>query len=305
MKLTAGILAHKDEKYLLRCLETLTVQEGLGELGKNWQIVIRDNATPDKTYLFDAQKQFPQVMFLMNGDNAGFSRGHNDIIRRYPAEFHAVLNNDILYNPDFLQKLLKTLEENPRFGSSTGKLLYWDYGGHPEKTNIIDSCGIHMSKAHAFVDRGQGEEDTAFTPNDYDTPGVCFGGSGAAVLYRRESLEAVQENGNYYDERMFMYKEDIDLAYRLMVQGHFCLYVPEAIAWHHRTTSVPRNKRSMREKIGSAAHESLLLRKHRKQWSFSTRWCTMLRQYGKWFYLLIFEPKVFFAARKLLREIST
>jgi GT2 family glycosyltransferase len=341
MKLTAGILTFNDATYIFRCLETLVVQEGLGKLNRDWQIVIHDNASPDSAYLDDIEMQFPQVILVRGKENLGFGKGHNKIMSAFPAEFHAVLNNDVLFNPDFLRKLLKALEDNSRFGSSTGKLLYWDFGGHPEKTNIIDSCGLEMTKSHAFIDRGQGKKDTAFTPpngrsseqapNGFNTPGVCFGGSGAAVVYRRTALETVgyerrsrdssfdklrtgsvpaaEEQDNvhpeFFDERMFMYKEDVDLAYRLVSQGHFCLFVPDAVGWHNRTTSVPRRKRSMREKIGSAAHESFILKKHQKQWSFGARCRTLLRQSCKWAYLFIFETKVFFGARKLLRDIST
>lgn len=318
MLLTAGLLTYNDGKYARRCLETLVTQTNLGELGKDWQIVVLDNDSPDKEYLDEIEEKFPQVTLIRGDENAGFGKGHNRIMQEFPAEFHAVLNNDVLYSPDFCVKLLNALKEQPKFGSATGKLLRWDFGGHPEKTNIIDSCGMHMTASHAFVDRGQGKEDTAFTANDFDAPDVCFGGSGAATIYRRTSLEAVKichakhvmlslskhEAAQFFDERMFMYKEDVDLAYRLMSQGHFCLFVPDAVAWHARTTSKPRRQRSRKERTQSAAHESLILKKHEKQWSLRTRFLTGFRQFHKWLYLLIFEPRVYFGARRLLKKIS-
>lgn len=170
-----------------------------------------------------------------------------------------------------------------------------------------------MTKAHAFKDRGQGQQDTARPcptgwssgrANAFDMPDVCFGGTGAATVYRRTALEEVAENGHFFDERMFMYKEDIDLAYRLLSAGHLCLFVPDAVAWHARTTSKSRRKCSKQERIWSAAHESLILRKHRHQWSRSTTIRTAVRQWCKWLYLLIFEPHVFLGARKLLRRLT-
>jgi len=164
---------------------------------------------------------------------------------------------------------------------------------------------MHMSKAHAFSDRGHGKEDTAFTPKPYDAPDICFGGSAAATVYRRSALEAAAENGTFFDEKIFMYKEDVDLSYRLMSKGHFCIFVPSAIAWHARSTRGSRRKRSLKERTWSAANENYLLRKHKYQWSLTTKILTSMRQCGKWTYLLLFEPKVFFGARKLLKDLIT
>jgi len=61
------------------------------------------------------------------------------------------------------------------------------------------------------------------------------------TLYRAEALERVAyrcRNGRveYFDELMFMYKEDADLSYRLQLAGYSCRYTPDAIAFHDRTT---------------------------------------------------------------------
>jgi len=304
MLLTAGLLTYNDGKYAKRCLETLVSQTGLGELGKDWQIVVLDNSSNDKKFLDEIEKEFPNVILEKEEENHGFGKGHNLIINRHPADFHAVLNIDVLFNPDFLHKLIGALKDHPHFGSSTGKLLQWNFDGRPEKTNIVDSTGIEMTIAHAFKDRDQGKIDTAFTPNEHDAPGVVFGGSGAATIYRRTALEEVAMGEQYFDERMFMYKEDVDLAYRLVSNGNFCLYVPSAIAWHDRTAGslTGRRKRLINERTYSAAHETIILRKHKRQWSRLTRFLTSTRQFYKWFYLLLFEPRVFFGARKIIKN---
>ena len=299
MKLTAGILVHRDEKYLSRCLETLTKQEGLGQIGTDWQIVVRDNAAPDKAYIEDAQRHFPDVVFLMNEDNAGYSRGHNDIARRFPADFHAILNNDVLYEPNFLSNILQALE-NTQYGSGAGKLLKWDFEGSPEKSNVIDTVGIAATKSHQFKDLGQGEEDHG----QFDNNCKRFGASGAAVIYRRSDLEQVKYEGDeFYDETMFMYKEDCDLSERLVAIGKPCIYVPEARAWHDRTASgmIKRSERSVRERSGSAAHQTVILKKHLKWLPFSIRLRAILRDCIRWCFLMIREPMIFFKARKILR----
>ncbi|HLC76320.1 MAG TPA: glycosyltransferase [Candidatus Peribacterales bacterium] len=300
MRLTAGTLVHRDEKYLARCLETLVAQEGIGELGKEWQIIVRDNGAPEKGYIEEAKGKFPQIIFLMNEENTGFAHGHNEIIRRYPAEFHAVLNNDILFTPDFLAKITNGLQANSTYGSATGKLLHWHFGGNPERTNIIDTVGIGITKNHRFFDRGQGEEDRS----QYDGERTRFGGSGAAVIYRKSDLEKVKYEGNeYFDETMFMYKEDCDLAERLVAIGKPCLVIPEAHAWHDRTASstIKRSMRSKRERTASAAHHSIIIMKHWQWFPLGMRIRILFYEILRWKFLFFCEPSIFFAAWKLWR----
>ncbi len=294
--LTASLLTHNSEKWARKCLETLVSQESLGE----FQIVCLDNASSDKTYINELEKDFSEVIFIKEDENLGFSKGHNKIIREYPATYHAVLNVDAIFESDFLYKLTKALEDNPNFGSATGKLFRWDFGCNPEKTEIIDSAGIAMTSSHKFYDRGQGREESEPISDEYDYYDICFGGTGAAVIYRRDAIEEC----GLFDEKMFMYKEDIDLAYKLMKNERFCIFVPDAIGWHARSTNISRKKRSKQERIYSAAHESLILKKHKKDCTLKTRLLTFARQIIKWTYLLIIEPQVFFGARKLLKELS-
>lgn len=301
MRLTAGILTYNDQKYLPRCLETLTASQGLGELSKDWKIVILDNGSKDIEYLLEAKQQYPMIDFLLERENNGFGKGHNIIMRRFPALFHAVLNNDVLFSPDYLSLLLHSLDANPKFGSSTGKLLWWDLGGNPERTMIIDSTGVGVTKDHAFFDRGQGEIDKG----QYDANRECFGASGAAALYRRSTLEEISYgNGEYFDETMFMYKEDCDIAERLIAIGKPCLYVPNAILWHNRTasTNLPREKRSERERTGSAAHHGWIIAKHWHWFPWSIRVRIILRECLRRTFILFFEPSLFFRAWKMTWE---
>jgi len=281
----------------------------------SWQVICLDNASNNRIELVRLEKRFPQVRFLREEKNCGFACSHNRIMRAFPADFHAVLNPDLLLTSDFLAKLLGALEHNPRYGSAVGKLLWWNIGGAPERTNIIDSVGIGVSKSHAFCDIGQGKEDHG----QYDVPEERFGGSGAAVVYRRSALEDSAYYGHaeerdvsqhagleFFDETMFLYKEDVDLAYRLLVTGHSCLSVPDALAWHARSLGKRRNRsrRPLQKRIFSAAHESLLLRKHALWWPRRIRLLTSLRQCERWLYLLICEPRVFFGARRLLQKLK-
>lgn len=316
MRLTVGILTHNSEHVASRCLETVVAQTGVGTLNHDWQVISLDNASNNRIELIRLEKRFPQVRFLRQERNIGFGRGHNTIMRMFPADFHAVLNCDVLLTPDFLEQLLRSLDEQPQYGSAIGKLLQWNFGRTEERSTTIDSVGIGVTKSHAFFDIGQGtplrlsgSAGKAENKETFNEPEERFGGSGAAVLYRRSALEEVAyeapEGPEFFDETMFLYKEDIDLAYRLLSSGHPCLYVPHAVAWHARTmgTGQKRQRRPSLQRAWSAAHELLILRKHRCYCPLDIRMRTALRQCGKWLYLVTLEPRVFFSARKLLRSL--
>jgi GT2 family glycosyltransferase len=314
MQMTIGIITYNSEKFATRCLETLVSQGGLGKLGTDWQIVCLDNASKNRIEIARLEQKLKDVRFLKEETNLGFGRAHNLIMRMFPAEFHAVLNVDILFSPNFLEKLLEGLKKEPHAGSAIGKLFRWDLGGNPEKTSYIDSVGLGVTKNHAFFDIGQGKPDC----EEWNVPAKRFGGSAAAILYRRSALEIISygschaeesaEGGRLeaFDETMFMYKEDIDLAYRLITAGYSCLYVPSALAWHARGVGKghKRRNRSEKERTWSTAHETLLLKKHRSWWPRKIQRSTQIRQCVRWIYLFLLEPRVFFGSRRLLKALE-
>ncbi len=84
-----------------------------------------------------------------------------------------------------------------------------------------------------------------------------LGPSGAAGVYRLSGLEKIKVNNQYFDELMFMYKEDCDLDYRLFLAGYKSLYVSEAVIYHDRTVfsrgendlKVVLNRKSKNKKV--------------------------------------------------------
>ena len=81
-------------------------------------------------------------------------------------------------------------------------------------------------------DRGENERDEG----QFDRDEEVFGVSGAALVARREALESVELDGQYLDESFHMYKEDVDLCWRLRLAGWECWYVAGAVAYHARTS---------------------------------------------------------------------
>jgi hypothetical protein len=138
-------------------------------------------------------------------------------------------NSDAQLARGYLDTLVAALESDPRAASATGKLVYDDAGAR-----FIDSAGIALGR-HALrpLDRGHRERDAG----QFDRAEQIFGPSGAAALFRREALAPMT---GPFDEDLFAYDADVDLAWRLSRLGWHHLYVPRAIAFHRRRTAASK-----------------------------------------------------------------
>jgi GT2 family glycosyltransferase len=68
----------------------------------------------------------------------------------------------------------------------------------------------------------------------YDCEEEVFGACAGGALYRRAALEAIRlPGGDIFDSRLWMYLEDVDLAWRLQLGGFCCVYAPGAVVHHH------------------------------------------------------------------------
>ncbi len=249
-KLTVGVVVFNSGKYLPYCLKSLSEQTM-----SDFRIVIQDNTGGKSDDAEWIRTHYPDIQ-VIESENIGFAKAHNNILRETMGLYYLALNPDMIFEPTFIENMMKALEQDKEAVAVSGKIYRWDFEKRDEKdqgkTKTIDTTGLRALKNHRFEDRGQGEEDKG----QYDKALDIFGTSGAAALYRRDALEEVafiHKDGTreYFDELMYMYKEDIDLAYRLQWAGHRAIFAPDAIAYHDRTTQFAGGARSMRNILKS------------------------------------------------------
>lgn len=227
-KLFIGFITYGESsfKYLPFFLESLFTQSY-----KDFSVVALDNSenfNKNSDYIID---KYPQIKLLKSDKNIGFARAYNKMIgeaSKNGADYFLALNPDTLLEKDMLEKMLLFIEKNDSLGSLSPRVMSWDFK-NKKKTDIIDTCGIELSSALSFSDIGQGEKYFE------DRKIKILGPSGAVALYRMSALEKVSENGQYFDELMFMYKEDCDLAYRLYLAGFKSDCIKDAVVYHDRT----------------------------------------------------------------------
>lgn len=237
-KVSINIVAWNSMKYLPELMRSIREQTF-----RDFSVLVIDNASTDGVVDF-LREEYPEVTVLRNFNNTGFAPAHNQGIkyamsnwRNEPlAERYVLVTNpDIIFTPKFLETLVARADAAPSTASFGGKLLRVMRQGEGElietvRTDVIDSTGLRIMRNRRSVDRGQGEHDTG----QYDRDTDIFGVSGALVLYRASSLDAVRVGEEYFDHDFFAYKEDTDLAWRFQLQGLGSLFVPEAVAYHFR-----------------------------------------------------------------------
>ncbi len=308
-RVAVGTIVYNSGKYLPYFLKSV-VNQDYG----NFEIVIQDNTNGASKDLSWIHKNYPKIKTIKS-ENIGFGASHNNMIKNSEGEYYLALNPDMIFEKNFISELVKALNANPQAASATGKLRHWNFANAdlPDRgrTDLIDTTGLLFLQNHRFEDRGQGQIDEG----QFDQPEEIFGASGAAVIYRRRSLNEVTYQEEYFDELMFMYKEDIDLAYRLQWAGFKCLYTPTANAYHDRTAEkegkksnltsilIGRKGKSKTIKKWSYLNHQILLRKNfDSRFSFKTKFKTRLFQILSHLYLLLHEPFLL-AQRRKLRQL--
>lgn len=222
------------EKYIPYLFKSLREQKF-----QDFELWILDNGSADATVsLIEKELQtFKQPHRLIKKEkNVGFAPGHNELFRESvdTAEYVVLLNQDMMLDPGFLEKLFYFAQAHSDAGAISGRLMKWAF---PQKTNIIDSLGLKAFRNHRVIDMNGGE---VWRSVDDDVEAIeVFGVSGALPMYRTEALKEVSYNGNVFDEDFFSYKEDVDLAWRLREAGWFAFSVLDAVVYHDRSASGP------------------------------------------------------------------
>jgi N-acetylglucosaminyl-diphospho-decaprenol L-rhamnosyltransferase len=194
--------------------------QSLREQSRPVDVVVVDNGSADDSPAL-VREQFPEVTLLELGSNLGFGPALNRVVQEHPGDPLILLNNDVECEPRFVEALLDTAAEGVH--SVAGVLV------QEQAPELIDSAGVVADRTLMGFDYLHGEPlDDALTAAD------PLGPTGGAALYDRAAFEAV----GGFDERIFLYYEDLDLALRMAAAGASCRLAGEARALHAYSASL-------------------------------------------------------------------
>ena len=192
----------------------------LREQSRPIDVVVVDNGSSDDSPAL-LRDEFPEVTVLALERNIGFGPALNRAVAEHRADPLILLNSDVECEPRFVEALLDTAAEGVQ--SVAGVLL------QERSPGTIDSAGVVADRTLMGFDYLHGEPvEAAIAAPD------PLGPTGGAALYDRAAFEAV----GGFDERIFLYYEDLDLALRMAAAGARCRLAPAATALHAYSASL-------------------------------------------------------------------
>lgn len=199
--------------YIERCLEAIQAQTVPFR-----RVILIDNGSEDSAvYTTLGVRLGIEVLHMER--NLGFAAANNlGVAHAQDCEYVALVNPDAFLEPDWLEQMLIGAR---RYGSaaSFASILYMDHD-----PRLLDGAGdiYHVSGLAWRAEHGR---DARYAPTvDCEVFSACA----AAAMYRRSSFLAV----GGFDERFFCYVEDVDLGFRLLLEGFSCVLVHAARARH-------------------------------------------------------------------------
>lgn len=194
------------------------------------RVVVADNGSTDGSVEAFRERYGTRITLIENGANLGFGAGANRAIAASSAPFVLLLNPDAVLEDGAVAELLAFMERHPRCAMAGPTILESD-------GRVAESCGEFDTWTGAFL-RSSAWGDlppfrryangAALRAWDYRSERRVDLVIGAVTMLRRSALDDV----GFFDERFFMYHEEVDLAHRIADAGYETWFVPQARAVH-------------------------------------------------------------------------
>ncbi|HET6572062.1 MAG TPA: glycosyltransferase family 2 protein [Fimbriiglobus sp.] len=206
------IVNYNGAKHLPACLSALERQSVPRD---RFEVVVVDNASADGSADL-VRERSPWVKLVPLDRNAGFAGGTNIAARHARGRLLVLLNNDTVPDPYWLEELLRVADENPGKAAAS-KLVF----AHDSRT--INSAGLFLLRDGRGADRGFRQQDVG----QFEVGGPVFAGCGAAV-----AIPAPPPGRPVFDERYFVYYEDLNAGWQAQLRGQGCVYAPRSLVRH-------------------------------------------------------------------------
>jgi GT2 family glycosyltransferase len=200
----AVIVNWNGKAWLPACLDSLAAQTRRPD-----EVIVVDNGSTDGS---------AELATIKLPTNTGFAVACNRGVAATDADYVALVNNDVVLAPDWIEQMARALETRPDAASVACKMVDYD------DPSVIYDTGDLLRRDGAADQRGRFLRDDG----RWDTPGEVWGACAGAALYRRDAFS----KAGGFDETFFAYLEDVDLGLKLRLAGYTCRYEPRAVARH-------------------------------------------------------------------------
>ena len=248
-EVTAIVVSYNGRDVLARCLAALDAER--------YEVIVVDNASTDGSPDL-VRDEFPAVTLIEAGENIGFGAANNLALRQASGSYYALVNSDAWALGDGLDVLVEFAASNPSYGIVGPRLVSED--GSVQKS-VRGFPSVWRLCTEYFFLRKLAPWSRTFNAFygagfDYSTVREADWLMGAALVVRREVIDQV----GGFDERFFLFSEEVDLCFRAQAAGWKTVYTPDASFVHLGGASTrPNWSRMYREQLRGHV---LFLEKH-------------------------------------------
>jgi len=246
MVLSVIIVSYQVKYFLEQCL--FSVEKALQGIGET-EVIVVDNHSQDGSVEYLLPK-FPGVKFLAQTENLGFSRANNRALTQAKGKYILFLNPDTILPEDFFRICLSFMDKTPGIGAAgfrmvdgSGRFLKESRRGFPTPwTSFCKLSGLTALFPHSRLLAGY---YLGHLPERQTLPAPIL--SGACMCVSQEVLEKT----GAFDERFFMYAEDIDLSHRIEQKGFTNYYIADTTILHFKGESTHKDAQYIKRFYGA------------------------------------------------------
>ncbi len=274
------IVNYNNYQYTIECLKSLSIQTY-----QNFEVLLVDNGSKFNLYmkLKEELNQFRNLLninLIKNNRNLYFGAGNNKAIKIANGEYICLLNNDVVVERDFLEKMVDFLEKHPDAGMITPKIKFY------ENKQVIWNAGafINFRTTKIVKNRGFLEHDPMNQKyNEIETIGYA---PGTALFLKKKIIKDI----GLIDEIFMMYHEDPDWNLRAQKKGYKSFYIPTTTVYHNVPIDV-KKRGSLFTYYFFKRNSQIIIWKHAKLRD-------ILIFYFLYFYMNIIDTLYYFIKRK-------
>lgn len=259
MNKAAAVIINRNTRELLRdCLESIKLQEFEGGIS----VWVVDNGSTDGSPEM-VLRDFPGMNVVWNNGNTGYSKACNQGVAATVEPYAVIMNSDTTLACDTFARVIGYLEGHPGAGIAAPLIR------NPDGT-VQFSCREFPSMKTAFVHaflglfKSDNAESVSYKQMSWDHASVrdVDWVSGAFMALSREAFDRI----GGFDEKYFMYVEDVDICWRMWQSGRSVAFVPRGEVVHHIGMSSQRTPARM-----VFHHHRSMLRFHRRTYEGPAR----------------------------------
>lgn len=188
------------------------------------EIVVADNNSSDGSISF-LEQSFPEVRLIVFSENYGFCGGYNRALDQLDSDFFVIINSDVEVTENWIDPVIQLFEHDEKIAAIQPKILDYNFKDKFEYAGgaggFIDRYGYPFCRGRIF--------DTIETDvGQYDDTREIFWATGACIFVRAKLFKSY----GGFDEDFFAHMEEIDLCWRMKLDGYKVFYCGQSVVYH-------------------------------------------------------------------------